>query len=201
MPGSVGDNEELRDFFMRDAKARAAGADFFVLPDNTAHIAMESLAIRFRSPGSISARSCHEQARRMGTARWAFWAPIYDNGPVYPGALGRRGIDWSVPSSVDQKLVNDVISDELCLGMFKDCSRHAYVRIIEGLKQEGCDSVALVCTEIPLLVTPDISALADAGPTRLLAKAAVEVAIGGAADARLARGADSIIRDSLDRIH
>ena len=37
-----GDNEELRRFFMEDAKKlAAAGADFFVLPDNTAHIAME----------------------------------------------------------------------------------------------------------------------------------------------------------------
>jgi aspartate racemase len=83
-----------------------------------------------------------------------------------------------VPSPEEQKLVNDVIFDELCLGEFKDSSRQEYVRIIEGLKQEGCDSVALVCTEIPLLVTPEISPLPTLDSTRLLAKAAVEVAIG-----------------------
>jgi aspartate racemase len=38
--------------------------------------------------------------------------------------------------------------------------------------------VALVCTEIPLLITEDVSPLPILDSTRLLAKAAVEVAIG-----------------------
>jgi len=47
-----GDNEELRAFFMKDAKKLAAAkADFFVLPDNTAHIAMESPGEPFPIPG------------------------------------------------------------------------------------------------------------------------------------------------------
>jgi aspartate racemase len=100
------------------------------------------------------------------------------NGPVYPGALGRRGIDWAVPSPEDQKLVNDVIFDELCLGVFTEESRDGYVHIIEKLKRDGCDAVALVCTEIPLLVTQDVSPLPTLESTQLLAKAAVEVAIG-----------------------
>ena len=64
------------------------------------------------------------------------------------------------------------------MGVFTDQSRDAYARIIDKLKDEGCDSVALVCTEIPLLVTPDVSPLPTLDSTRLLAKAAVEVAIG-----------------------
>ena len=37
-----GDNAQLRGFFMEDAeKLAAAGCDFFVCPDNTAHIALE----------------------------------------------------------------------------------------------------------------------------------------------------------------
>jgi aspartate racemase len=53
------------------------------------------------------------------------------------------------------------------------------VEIIERLKaEEGCDGVALVCTEIPLLVTPDASPLPILDSTRLLARAAFEVAVG-----------------------
>ena len=37
-------------------------------------------------------------------------------GPVYPGALGRRGIEWEIPDEADRKLIHDVIMDELCLG-------------------------------------------------------------------------------------
>jgi aspartate racemase len=175
-----GDNAELRGFFMRDAeKLAAAGADLFVLPDNTAHIAMESPGAPFPLPGLHIGEVVAEEAARNGYRKVGILGTKYTmNGPVYSGALGRRGIDWAVPSVDDQMVVNDVIFDELCLGEFKDSSREAYVRIIEALKREGCDSVALVCTEIPLLVTPQVSPLPTLDSTRLLAKAAVEVAIG-----------------------
>jgi aspartate racemase len=175
-----GDNEELRDFFMEDAKKlAAAGADFFVLPDNTAHIAMESPGDAFPIPGLHIGEVVAEQAAKDGRSKVGILGTKYTmNGPVYPGAFGRREMGWAVPSAEDQKLVNDVIFDELCLGTIRDESRDAYLRIIEGLKQDGCDAVALVCTEIPLLVTPDVSPLPTLDSTRLLAKAAIEAAIG-----------------------
>ena len=79
--------------------------------------------------------------------------------------------------------------DELCLGEFRDESRAAYVAIIDKLAARGCDAVALVCTEIPLLITAEDSPLPILDSTRLLARAAVDVALGGAADAELARRA------------
>ena len=77
------------------------------------------------------------------------------------------GLSWCVgpawnglgdSDEADRKQVHDIIMDELCLGMFTD-ERDAYVRIIEKLAADGCDAVALVCTEIPLLITQDISPL------------------------------------------
>ncbi len=175
-----GDNETLRSFFMKDAKKlAAAGADFFVLPDNTAHIAMESPGDTFPIPGLNIGEVVADQALKEGRIKVGILGTKYTmNGPVYPGAFGRRGIGWAVPSAEDQKLVNDVIFDELCLGVFTERSRDAYVRIIEKLRRDGCDAVALVCTEIPLLVTKDVSPLPTLESTQLLAKAAVEVAIG-----------------------
>jgi len=174
------DNAELRAFFMKDAeKLAAARADFFVLPDNTAHIAMESPGDPFPLPGLHIGEVVAEQAARDGRTKVGILGTKYTmNGPVYPAAFGRRGIGWAVPDAEDQKLINDVIFDELCLGMFKDESRDAYVRVIEKLKGEGCDAVALVCTEIPLLVTKEVSPLPTLESTQLLARAAVEVAIG-----------------------
>jgi aspartate racemase len=74
--------------------------------------------------------------------------------------------------------MTDVIFDELVNGIFTDTSRDEYLRIIQGLKVRGCDAVALVCTEIPLLVTPDASSLAILDSTRLVAHAAFQVAVG-----------------------
>ena len=49
-------------------------------------------------------------------------------GPVYPGAFGRRGIGWAIPDEADRKVIDEIIFGELCLGVFKDQSREAYVR-------------------------------------------------------------------------
>jgi len=175
-----GDNAELRDFFRKDAeKLATAGADFFVCPDNTAHIALERPGEPFPIPGLHIGEAVAEQAIREGRRKVGILGTKYTmTGPVYPGALGRRGLDWAVPSEEDRALVNRIIFDELCLGVFRDESRAAYVRIIEKVAEEGCDCVALVCTEIPLLITPDVSPLPTLDSTRLLAAAAVEVAVG-----------------------
>jgi len=175
-----GDNAELRAFFRKDSeKLAAAGADFFVCPDNTAHIALESSGEPFPIPGLHIGEVVAEQALREGRRKVGILGTKYTmTGPVYPGALGRRGLDWAVPSEEDRDLVNRIIFDELCLGDFRDESRAAYVRIIEKLAGEGCDCVALVCTEIPLLITADVSPLPILDSTRLLAAAAVDVAVG-----------------------
>ncbi len=175
-----GDNEKLRGFFLEDAKKlAAAGCDFFVLPDNTAHIAMESAGEPFPLPGLHIGEVVADQAARAGRQKVGILGTRFTmTGPVYPGAFGRRGIDWAVPDEVDRKIVDDIIFDELCLGVFSDDARDAYVRVIDKLKVDGCDAVALVCTEIPLLISQDVSPLPILDSTRLLAHAAVEVAIG-----------------------
>ena len=55
---------------------------------------------------------------------------------------------------------------------------HAAIR--EILAARGCDAVALVCTEIQLLVAPENSPLSTLDSTRLLARAAFAVALGRA---------------------
>ena len=175
-----GDNEELRAFFSAEAtKLAGASADFFVCPDNTAHIALESEGEPFPLSGLHIGEVVAEEARRSGHRKVGILGTKYTmTGPVYPGALGRRDIHWAVPSEADRMIVNDIIFKELCLGTFREESRQAYVAIIEKLAAEGCDAVALVCTEIPLLITQDVSPLPILDSTRLLARAAVEVAVG-----------------------
>ena len=176
-----GDNAELRAFFMKDAaRLAAAGADFFLCPDNTAHIALESEGEPFPLPGLHIGEVVAEEAQRRGYRKIGILGTKYTmTGPVYPGALGRRGLEWAVPDAKDRVVINAIIFDELCLGQFRDESRQAYVEIIRKLAADGCDAVALVCTEIPLLITPEVSPLPTLDSTRLLAAAAVDVATDG----------------------
>ena len=175
-----GDLAALRAMFVVDAeKLAAAGADFFVCPDNTAHIALESEGEPFPIPALHIGEVVAEQALRDGRSKIGILGTNWTmTGPVYPGALGRRGLEWAVPDEADREMVHSVIFDELCLGQFTDESRQAYVRVIERLAEQGCDAVALVCTEIPLLISPEVSPLPTLDSTRLLARAAVAAAIG-----------------------
>jgi aspartate racemase len=175
-----GDLPALHDIFMADArKLAAAGADFFVCPDNTAHIAFEAPGEPFPIPCLHIAEVVADRAVADGRTKIGILGTNWTmTGPVYPGAFGRRGLAWEIPEEADRKAVHDIIFDELCLGIFTDAARAAYVGIIERLKARGCDAVALVCTEIPLLITADISPLPILDSTRLLAAAAVEVALG-----------------------
>jgi aspartate racemase len=174
-----GDQDAVRRLFEDDIrKLAAAGADFFICPDNTAHIALERPGEPFAIPclhiAEVVAGQAAQEGRRKVGILGTDWTMT---GPVYPGALRRRGIGWAVPGEEDRALIHRVIFDELCLGEFKDSSRDAYVGIINKLAAEGCDSVALVCTEIPLLISADVSPLPILDSTRLLARAAVDVAV------------------------
>jgi aspartate racemase len=83
-----------------------------------------------------------------------------------------------VPGEDDRTIVDGIIFDELVNGVFSDASRREYLRIIDEFRRDGCDAVALVCTEMPLLVGPDTSPLPVLDSTRLLARAAFEVGAG-----------------------
>lgn len=157
----------------------AAGCDFFVCPDNTAHLALELPGDPLPLPGLHIADIVAQQAKTSGhTCVGLLGTKWTMEGPIYPAAFGRRGIMMRTPDSVDRALVNEVIFNELCHGRLTDTARAEYVRIVDELKSAGCDAVALCCTEIPLLITPAVSPLPTLDSTRLLAREAVAVALG-----------------------
>ncbi|MGK5530353.1 aspartate/glutamate racemase family protein [Streptomyces sp. URMC 129] len=181
MPGwDSGDHASVRDVLAVSAERLArAGADFFVCPDNTAHMALELPGTELPLPGLHIAEAVADRAAREGRTRVGVLGTRYTmEGPLYPRALAARGIAAEVPDADDRLLVHEVIFRELLNGVLRAESRRAYVRIIGDLAARGCDAVALVCTEIPLLVTPDVSPLPVLDSTRLLARAAFDVAVG-----------------------
>ncbi|MBL8547563.1 MAG: amino acid racemase [Hyphomonadaceae bacterium] len=163
------------------ARLAAAGCDFFVCPDNTAHIALEASAEPYPLPGLHIAEVVAERAKADGHKRIALLGTRYTmEGPVYAAAFARHGLEMRTPGAADRELLNRIIFDELCLGRFEAPARREFLRVIEALKAEGCDAAALCCTEIPLIVTPENSSLPTLDSTRLLARAAVAVALGHA---------------------
>lgn len=156
-----------------------AGADFFVCPDNTAHLALETPGDDLALPGLHIVELVAERAATRGYRRVGVLGTKYTmTGPLYPRELNARGIATEIPDDTDRARVDRIIFGELVKGVFTDASRRAYVEVIERLRDRGCDAVALVCTEIPLLVTPEVSPLPTLDSTTLLAEAAFDVAVG-----------------------
>jgi aspartate racemase len=157
----------------------AAGADFFACPDNTSHLALEQPGEDLPLPGLHIAEVVADQAARDGRSRVGVLGTSHTmDGPIYPRAFAGRGIAAEVPVEEDRAILNQMILDELVEGVFTESSRKECVRIIEGLAARGCDAVAMVCTEIPLLVPPDSAPVPALDSTRLLAHAAFDVAVG-----------------------
>lgn len=156
-----------------------AGADFFICPDNTAHIALEEPGDDLALPGLHIAEIVADHAALNGYRRVGVLGTKYTmNSSLYPRALAARGIQADVPEAEERRIIDEIIFEELVNGIFSDTSRQKYVHIIEQLRERGCDAAALVCTEIPLFITPDISPLPTLDSTRLLARAGFEVATG-----------------------
>ncbi|TMJ20910.1 MAG: aspartate racemase, partial [Alphaproteobacteria bacterium] len=116
------DRAALRAIFMADAaKLAAAGADFFILPDNSAHIALEASGEDFPIPCLHIAEVVAAEAVRRGFQRVAILGTEWTmQGPVYPAALARHGLTWAVPAPDERAEIHRVIMEELCLGIFTD---------------------------------------------------------------------------------
>lgn len=178
------DHAAVRAFLARSVERLAAGGcDFFACPDNTAHIALEHPGSNLALPGLNIGNIVAEEAARLGMKRVAVLGTRFTMaGPVYRRALPAVGIEPRFPNDEERHDIDRIIFDELVEGVFGEPSRRRYLEIIERLKhEEGCDGAALVCTEIPLLVTADVSPLPILDSTRLLARAAFEVATGNRA--------------------
>ncbi len=181
MPGwDDGDYRSVRAILAQSVRRLArAGADFFVCPDNTAHLALELPGQELALPGLhiadvVAARAARDGRQRVGVLGTRYLM----DGPVYSRAFGARQIAAEVPGPDDRRIINEIIFAELVNGVFTARSRQEYIRIIGQLAVQGCDAVALVCTEIPLLVTPEVCPIPALDSTRLLARAAFGVAVG-----------------------
>ena len=64
-------------------------------------------------------------------------------------------------------------------GIFRPEQVAYFQKVIARLKAEGCDAVALSCTEIPLIINDQNSPLPTLDSTRLLARAALKRATEG----------------------
>jgi aspartate racemase len=155
-------------------KLARAGADFLICPDNTIHQAFPYVEPRSPVPWLHIADVVAQQAVERGFRRIGLtgtrWLVESD---VYPEKLAARGLEYVRPNPAERDEINRIIMDELVYGVFKPEAVAYFQQVIQRMKGEGCDAVALACTEIPLIMNDANSPLPTLDSTRLLARAAL----------------------------
>jgi aspartate racemase len=178
-----GDWAGVAELMMSSAEKLArGGADFLICPDNTIHRALPYVEPRSPLPWLhiaevVAAHAVERGFRRPGLTgtRWLV------ESEVYPDKLAARGLAYVRPNATERDEMNRIIMDELVCGVFKPEAAGYMARVIGRMKDQGCDSVILGCTEIPLIVSDSNSPLPTLDSTRLLARAALRRAVQGAA--------------------
>jgi aspartate racemase len=162
-------------------KLAACGADFLICPDNTIHGALPLLAASTPLPWLHIAEVVAHTAAEMGYTRVGLTGTRWlVDGDVYPEKLTARGIACVRPSEDEKAEISRIIMEELVPGVVKSTSVAYFQAVVKRMKEEeGCDAVVLGCTEIPLIISDENSALPTLDSTRLLARAALCRAIAG----------------------
>jgi len=175
-----GDWQGVAEIMLRSAEVLArAGADFLITPDNTIHQAFPYLLPRSPRPWLHIAEEVAREAQRCGFRRVGLMGTKFlMDGPVYRPKFAEAGIELRLPSPRAREAINRIIFEQLVYGRFLPESLDYFQQVIECFKDQGCQAVALSCTEIPLLVNDSNSPLPTLDSTRLLAMAALRQAAG-----------------------
>ena len=161
-------------------KLAAIGAGFVICPDNTIHQALPLVAAQSPVPWLHIAEVVAAHAAARGFHRLGLTGTRYlVESEVYPEKLCAHGLEYLRPAVDDRAGMHRIIMDELVYGVFKPESVAYFQRVVERMKDAGCDAVVLGCTEIPLIMDDSNSALPTLDSTRLLARAALRHAVGG----------------------
>ncbi len=159
-------------------RLEAAGAQILICPDNTVHEALDICPPDSALPWLHIAEVVAEEALARGYARLGILGTGWlMEGLVYPRQCSALGIQTLIPTAEQRARIDQIIFDELVNMRFEASSREYFSGVIESLAASGCDAVVLGCTEIPLLIEQPDSCLPLLDSTRLLARAALHLAL------------------------
>ena len=150
-----------------------AGADYIVICTNTMHKVAPYIQKKINIPIIHIAETTAEALKKNNVKKVALLGTKYTmTQDFYKEIIQQNGIEVIIPNEKDVEIVNDIIYNELCLGIISDKSRREYIRIIDSLKADGAEGVILGCTEIGLLISQEDSSIPIYDTTQIHAYAA-----------------------------
>ena len=118
--------EELTKILTESAKKlEAAGADYIAIATNTMHICADEVQKQINIPlihiaeaaGNYIKKKNFDTVLLMGT-KYTMTKPFYKD-----KLKNEFNINVIIPDDIEQKIINNIIYDELCIGIIKESSR------------------------------------------------------------------------------
>ena len=159
-------------------KLESIGAEFVIIPANSVHFAFSEIKnispIPVLSIVEIAAEECKgKKYKKVGI----LGVGMTMSDGLFDSSLKKYGITPVNPSKSEQKIISDVIYNEIVPAKVTNKSIKKIVDVIKSLKEKGCDAVILGCTELPLIIDKKNSPLPLIDTTRLLAKKALDYSL------------------------
>ena len=160
------------------ARLMRARAELLICPDNTVHQGLDLVREHSPLPWVHIAEEVVAEARRRRLRRLAILGTRFlMEGPVYRSKLESAGIEYRIPKPPHRQRINQIIYEQLMYARLLPASLAYFQDVMRELAADGCDGVALACTEIPLLISQAESPLPILDSTCILAVAALRQAV------------------------
>lgn len=172
-------DEIAKSFIVIAKKLEISGADFLVICANTLHKIADDIQNSVNIPLLHIVDATAEKIIEKGLKRVGLLGTKYTmKEDFYKQRLKEKfNIETIIPKYKEQKIIHDVILNELTYGIIKPSSKQKYIKITENLISNNAEGIILGCTEIPLLIKKNDFNIPIFDTTTIHAKAAVEYAL------------------------
>lgn len=172
-----GKMEELIEYLVEAVTIlEKAGADFAVLSANTAHIVFDEVQQQVEIPLISIVEESVLAAKEMNLEKIGLLGTKFTmENDFFQQVFAAREKEIVVPTQQEQDFIHKKIVDELERGIVKEETKEAFLKIISRMaEQEGIEGVILGCTELPMLIKPEDSAIPQLNTTEIHVEAIVQ---------------------------
>ncbi|RKS87757.1 aspartate racemase [Orbus hercynius] len=143
------------------ASLQQSGADFIIVCTNTMHKVFADIQMAITIPILHIAETTALSLKTQHIKKVALLGTQYTmEQNFYKQVIMNHGIEVIIPAPEDRAIINNIIYQELCLGLIKAESKRAFLTIMHKLANDGAQGIILGCTEIGLLIKQTDTAIA-----------------------------------------
>jgi len=174
----LGNGEDPRPELIDSArKLESWGADFIIMPCNTAHFFAETIQKAVSIPLVNMIEETAKKIEEMGLRKVGLLATDGTiKGLIYHRALLSRGVQIAVPNKNDQKRVMEAIYEGVKAGNL-ELGRKLLLEVARKLERR-VDGIIAGCTEVSVALKPDDLSVPLIDSLDVIAEKAVRLALG-----------------------